>query len=43
MGDLLEEIKSLLEDWWAEISEFFVDIEDKIEDIFDWIGEKLGK
>jgi len=41
--DILEEIKSLLEDWWAEITEFFIDIEDKIEDVFDWIGEKLNK
>ena len=35
MDDLFDNIKNLLEDWWAEISDFFVDIEDKIEDVFD--------
>ncbi len=36
-------MKNTLEDLWSNIVEFFLDIEDKIEDFIDWIQEKLGK
>ena len=36
-------MRELLEDLWANIEEFFIDIQDKIEDAIDWIEEKFKK